>query len=84
MLNIDLSPVFTSQKIGVDLAHKEIKSALINEQSVVYKLECGRCDASYVGYTRRHLYQQIDEHKRSGSVNIQSQPKSTSIKNNNF
>ena len=37
--------------------------SLSNEQSVVYKFECGWCDASYVGYTRRHLYQRIDEHK---------------------
>ena len=64
LLNIDLCPVFISRKVGQDLKHKEIKPALINEQSVVYKFECGWCDASYVGYTRRHLYQRIDEHKR--------------------
>ena len=62
LLNIDLCPVFISRKVGEDLKHKEIKPALINEQSVVYKFECGWCDASYVGYTRRHLYQRIDEH----------------------
>ena len=28
-------------------------------------VECGWCDASYVDYTSRHLYQRIDEHKRS-------------------
>ena len=48
-------------KVGEDLKHKEINTALINEQSVVYEFECGWCDASYVGYTRRHLYQRIDE-----------------------
>jgi len=37
LLNIDLSPVFISRKVGEDLKHKEIKLALINEQSVVYK-----------------------------------------------
>ena len=57
LLNINLCPVFISRKVGEDLKHKEIKPALINEQSVVYKFECGWCDASYVGYTRRHLYQ---------------------------
>ena len=85
-LNIDLCPVFISRKVGEDLKHKEIKPALINEQSVVYKFECGWCDASYVGYTRRHLYQRIDEHKRSGSIfnHSQSQHPSRTITPNMF
>ena len=41
LLNIDLCPVFISRKVGEDLKHKEIKPALINEQSVVYKFGCG-------------------------------------------
>ena len=41
LLNIDLSPVFVSRKVGEDLKHKEIKPALINKQSVVYK--CWLC-----------------------------------------
>ena len=45
MLNIDLCPVFISRKVGEDLKHREIKPALINEQSVVYKFECSWCDA---------------------------------------
>ena len=73
LLNIDLCPVFISRKIGEDLKQKEIKPALINEQSVVYKFECGWRDDSHVGCTRRHLYQPIDEHKRSLSVFNQSQ-----------
>ena len=68
LLNINLCPVFISRKVGEDLKHQEIKPALINGQSVVYKFQCGWGDASYVGYTRRHLYQRIDEHKRSGTV----------------
>ena len=68
LLNIVLCPVFISRKVGDDLKHKEIKSALINGQSVVYKYERGWCDASYVGYTSRHLYQRIDEHKRYESI----------------
>ena len=35
LLNID----FISRKVGEDLKHKEIKPALITEQSVVYKSE---------------------------------------------
>ena len=86
LLNIDLCPVFISRKVGEDLKHKEIKHALVNEQSVVYKFECGWCDASYVDYTRRHLYQRIDEHKRSGSIfnHSQSQHPSRTITSNMF
>ena len=68
LLNIELCPLFISRKVGEDLSYKEIKPALINEQSVVYKFECGWCDASYVGYSRRHLHQRVDEHKRCGSI----------------
>ena len=57
LLSIDLCPGFISRKVGEDLKHQEIKPVLINKQLVVYKFECGWCDASYVGYTRRHLYQ---------------------------
>lgn len=57
LLNID----FISLKIGEDLKHKEIKPALIIEQSVVYKSECGWCDASYVGYKHWHLYHEIGD-----------------------
>ena len=32
---------------------------------VVYKFKCDLCDSDYVGCTRRHLFQRIDEHKHS-------------------
>ena len=43
--------------------------------------ECDWCDANYVGYRRRHLYQRIDEHKMSGSIfnDSQSQHQSRTI-----
>ena len=87
LLNIDLWPVFISRKVGEDLKIKKSSPrTLINEQSVVYKFECGWRDASYVGYTRRHLYQRIDEHKRSGSIfnHSQSQHPSRTITSNMF
>ena len=43
----------------------EAKPPLINQQCVVYKFKCDLCDADYVGYTCRHLFQRIEEHKRS-------------------
>ena len=64
-LNLEIQPVFTSKKIGPDLKQKEKKPALISNHSVVYKFQCSRCDASYVGYTCRHLYQRIEEHRSS-------------------
>ena len=86
LLNIDLCLVFISATVGEDLKHKEMKPALINEQLVVYQFECGWCDASYVGSTRRHLYQRIDEHKRSRSIfnHSQSQHPSRTITCNMF
>ena len=64
----------------------KLTCSLINEQSVVYKFERGWCDASYVGYTRRHLYQRIDEHKRSGSIfnHSRRQHQSRTITSNNY
>ena len=43
----------------------EAKPPLINQQGVVYKFKCDLCDADYVGYTCRHLFQRIEEHKHS-------------------
>ena len=35
----------------------------LNQQRVVYIFKCDMCDADYVGYTCRHLFQGIEEHK---------------------
>ena len=43
----------------------EAKPPLINEHCVVYKFSCDLCDTDYVGYTFRHLFQRIAEHKNS-------------------
>ena len=37
----------------------------MNQQSIVYHFNCDLCDVDYVGYTFRHLYQRIEEHKGS-------------------
>ncbi|CAH3175877.1 unnamed protein product [Porites lobata] len=64
-INSDIRPVFTSKKIADDIRVAEAKSPLINQQCVVYEFKCDLCDADYVGYTRRHLFQRIVEHKHS-------------------
>jgi len=62
----DIHPVYTSRKIGAVIKPKESKPAtFVNQQCVVYHFKCDLCDADYVGYTCRHLYQRIDEHKGS-------------------
>ena len=37
----------------------------MNQQCVVHYFKCDLCDADYVGYTARHLYQRIAQHKNS-------------------
>ena len=64
-INSDIRPVFTSKKIADDIRVTEAKPPLINQQCVVYEFKCDLCDADYVGYTRRHLFQRIVEHKHS-------------------
>ena len=64
-INSNLRPVFTSKKIADDIKVVEAKPPLINQQCVVYKFKCDLCDAEYVGYTCRHLFQRIEEHKHS-------------------
>ena len=38
---------------------------IVNQQCLVYHFRCDLCDADYVCYTCRHLYQHIEEHKGS-------------------
>ena len=57
--------MFTSKKIAEEIKVAEAKPPLINQQCVVYEFRCDLCDADYVGYTRRHLFQRIEEHKHS-------------------
>ena len=64
-INSDIRQVFTSKKIANDIRVAEAKPPLINQQCVVYRFKCDLCDVDYVGYTRRHLFQHIDEHKHS-------------------
>ena len=62
VIGTKIQPVYTSRKIGKDLAVSEVKPPLVNKQNVVYKFECDLCDVDYIGYTSRHLHQRIDKH----------------------
>ena len=39
------------------------------DQRVVYHFQCNLCDAEYIGYTCRNLYQRVQEHKGSSIGN---------------
>ena len=58
-----LQPVFISKKLEQDPKPKEAKPSIVNQQCVVYQFACDLCDADYVGYTARHLFQRVAEHK---------------------
>ena len=60
-----LKPVFISKKLEQDLKPKEAKPTIVNQQCVVYHFVCDLCDVDYVGYTARHLFQRVAEHKNS-------------------
>ena len=62
-----VQPVLVSQKIERDLKLREAKPPIVNQHCLVYKLECDLCDAGYVGFTRRHLHQHVEEQKSSSS-----------------
>ena len=42
---------------------RETKPQIVNQQRVVYRFQCGLCDAGDVGYTRGHLHTRVDGHK---------------------
>ena len=64
-ISLALQPVFVSKKLEQDLRPKEAKPSIVNQQCVVYHFVCDLCDADYVGYTARHLFQRVAEHKNS-------------------
>ena len=64
---IVLRPIYTSRKLDDVLRLTEPKPSLINQQCVVYRFLCPLCDAEYIGYTERHLFQRIEEHHRTSS-----------------
>ena len=62
--------MFVSRKIEQELTVKKTRPQIIivNQQCVVYSFQCALCDAGYVGYTRRHLYNRVKGQKQQSSV----------------
>ena len=54
-----------SRKLDQDLKPKEVKPSIVNLRSVVYHFSRDLYDADHVGYTARHLFQRVAEHKYS-------------------
>ena len=67
-LELMFSPCIQAVRSDTRSNRKKKKPPIINQQRVVYHYKCGFCDANYVGYTCRHLYQRVEEHKGSSSI----------------
>ena len=64
-IGIDEQPNYSSEKLEPDLKLKEIKPRIVNQHSVVYCFKDDLSDSNYVGYTTRHLFQNIADHQYS-------------------
>ena len=64
-IGIDVQPIYTSKKLEQDLNLKKKKPRIVNQHSVVNCFQCELCDSNYVGYTTRHLFQRIADHRYS-------------------
>ena len=49
-IGVQIKPVLQSKKISQVLSPKEKKSPVVNNQCVVYKVQCDLCDKDYVRY----------------------------------
>ena len=66
-LNVTVQPVFVSPKLEQQLKRHEFKPPIVNQQCLVYEFKCHLCDVGYVGYTRGHLRERVEEHTRKSS-----------------
>ena len=68
-IDLPLQPVFVSKNLEQDLKPREAMPSIVNQQCAVYHFVCDMCDADYVGYSARHLFQRVAEHKISAIGN---------------
>ena len=67
-INAPVKFVSTIRKLRTCLPSRKAPVEKFLKSGVVYKIQCSRCDACYVGQTVRHLTTRIKEHRRSGPV----------------
>ena len=63
-----IQPVFTSTKNKDFVETRAERPPLIDQESIGSLFKRGLCDASYVGYTRRYLFQRVSEHQSSAGI----------------
>ena len=63
-----IQPVFTSTKNKDFVETRAERPPLIDQESIGFLFKRGLCDASYVGYTRRYLFQRVSEHQSSAGI----------------
>ena len=64
-LHLKILTIFKSRKISSIISRPVTKPPVVNSSNVIYKFKCDSCDASYIGFTSRHLFQRVAEHKHS-------------------
>ena len=64
-LHVSFSRCHCACALDIRKGYDAITGSYDKLRHVVYEFKCDLCDADYVGYTRRHLFQRIVEHKHS-------------------
>ena len=72
LTSVGRSTQILAQFTQVERSRMKLRSdepPLMIQQWAVNSIQCGLCDADYVGCTCRYLYQQTEEHKESAARN---------------
>ena len=77
MVNVNI--VFKSTKVNDLVRNSEKKPAIVNTRKSIYKFSCSRCNASYVGYSTRHLCFRVNEHVSQQSSSVKQHINSHSL-----
>ena len=67
-INVPCVVIKTIRKLKTSMPSLKAQADSSIQSKVVYKIECPRCDACYVGQTARHVTTRMKEHKRNGPV----------------
>ena len=64
-IGVNIRTIFKSRNVHSMIKKTVPKPPYVNSSNVIYRFECDSCDASYIGFTSRHLFQRVAEHKFS-------------------